>query len=85
MKLQIVKIGNSQGIRIPKALLEQTGLEGEVEVEVHDSSLILRPVRQVRQGWEEALAKMATAGDDALPHDAGWVGNQFDDEEWEWS
>ncbi len=30
MKTRVVKIGNSQGIRIPKPLLEQTGLEGEV-------------------------------------------------------
>jgi antitoxin MazE len=32
MKTRIVAIGNSQGIRIPKPLLEQTGLFGEVEI-----------------------------------------------------
>ncbi len=42
MKARIVRIGNSQGIRIPKLLLEQTGLHGEVELEVREGSLVLR-------------------------------------------
>ena len=45
MKTRIVRIGNSQGIRIPKPLLEQTGLRGEVEISAQDDSLIIRPAR----------------------------------------
>ena len=46
MKTHVVRIGNSQGIRIPKPLLEQTGLKGEVEITAQDDSLMIRPVRK---------------------------------------
>jgi len=42
MKAHIVRIGNSQGIRIPKLLLTETGLEGEVEIEVRGTHLVIR-------------------------------------------
>ena len=49
MKTRIVPIGNSQGIRIPKLLLEQTGLSGEVEISAEDDALVIRPVRRAGQ------------------------------------
>jgi antitoxin component of MazEF toxin-antitoxin module len=42
MKTHIVRIGNSQAVRIPKALLEQAGLSGEVEIRVEGNSLVIR-------------------------------------------
>ena len=51
MKTRIVPIGNSQGIRIPKVLLEQVGLKGEVELSVDGDSLIIRPAASPRAGW----------------------------------
>ena len=50
MKTRIIRIGNSQGICIPKPLLEQTGLRGEVEITARDDSLIIRPARRPREG-----------------------------------
>ena len=41
MKAQIIQIGNSQGLRIPKMMLEETGLAGEVELEVHPDGLLV--------------------------------------------
>jgi len=35
------KIGNSQGVRIPKPLLDQTGIKGDVEMEVEKSQIII--------------------------------------------
>ncbi len=66
MKTRIVRIGNSQGIRIPKPLLEQTGLRGEVEISAQDDCLIIRPARQPRTGWAAAFREMARRGDDGL-------------------
>jgi len=66
MKTRIVRISNSRGVRLPKPLLDQTGLSDEVEVEVHGNHLIIRPVRAPRAGWAEACAVMAAAGDDQL-------------------
>ena len=51
MKARIVRIGNSKGIRIPKPLLDQTGLQGEVEIQAKNGSLIIRPTRKPRAGW----------------------------------
>lgn len=66
VKTNIIKIGNSQGIRIPKLLLQQVGLGHEVEVEAQDGQLVIRPVVVARQGWEQAFQAMALAGDDQL-------------------
>src|SRR6185437_9313527 len=66
VRTHIVKIGNSQGIRIPKPLLEQTGLTGEVQLDVEADRLILRPVTKARQGWAAEFQRMAAAGDDQL-------------------
>lgn len=84
MKTRIVRIGNSQGIRIPKPLLEQTGLRDEVEVSVQDDALIIRPARKARVGWAEAFQEMARHGDDALLDDAAPSLSSWDQDEWEW-
>lgn len=82
IRTQIVKIGNSQGIRIPKLLLKQSGIRTEVEIEVHDDRLILRAVGRSRVGWEEAFAAMADQQDDVLLDDANTT--SWDASEWEW-
>jgi antitoxin MazE len=69
MKARIVRIGNSQGIRIPKPLLDQTGLSGEVEIDAQDDTLIIRPARRPRAGWAAAFREMAHRGDDTLLDD----------------
>jgi antitoxin MazE len=84
MKTRIVRIGNSQGIRIPGPLLEQTGLRGEVEISVRKDALIIRPVRRPREGWAAAFQEMARRGDDVLLDDAASSLSSWDDDEWEW-
>jgi len=84
MKTHIVRIGNSQGVRIPKPLLEETGLQGEVEITAEDGALVIRPVKKPRAGWDAAFEEMARRGDDALldgdtPNLSSW-----DEDEWEW-
>jgi len=85
MKARIVQIGNSQGIRIPKALLKQSGLNGDVELEVKDRQIIIRTARKPRDGWESKFRAMAENVDDelldkeALPHQSKW-----DENEWTW-
>ncbi len=70
MKTRIVAIGNSQGIRIPKPLLQQTGLSGEVDISAEDGTLVIRPARKPRAHWAAAFQDMARHGDDALRDDA---------------
>lgn len=83
MKTRIVKIGNSQGIRIPKPLLEQSGLGEEVELEVQPHQIVIRATKRPREGWNEAFRAMAIRGDDSLL-DPDVIETSWDDEEWEW-
>ena len=84
MKTRIVRIGNSQGIRIPKPLLEEAGLQDEVDLSAEDGTLIIRPVRNARAGWSEAFQEMARHGDDALLDDVPPTLSDWNEEEWEW-
>jgi antitoxin MazE len=82
MKTRLVRIGNSKGLRIPKSLISQSGLQDEVEITLKGNSLIIRPASNPREGWAEAFEQMARRGDDALLN--GDVANEFDETEWEW-
>jgi antitoxin MazE len=82
MRASLVQIGNSRGVRIPKALLEQTGLRDEIEMEVRGSQLVIRAAKHARAGWEEAFAKMAARGDDRLLDPM--AATEWDKSEWEW-
>ena len=84
MKTRIVRVGNSKGLRIPKALLEQTGLAGEVEITVSRNALVIRPLARPRAGWDAAFAEMARHGDDSPPDCDANFEHSFDKEDWEW-
>jgi antitoxin MazE len=84
MKANIIRIGNSQGIRIPKVLLEQTHLTGEVQLEVQGNQIIIRPLTQPRQDWEEKFRAMAERGDDRLLDEESRGQTSFDEDEWQW-
>lgn len=82
VKTRIVKIGNSQGIRIPRLLLEQSQLSEEVELALEQDQIIVRSARPVRHGWDEAFAQMHEQDDDALLDEH--IPTTWDEEEWEW-
>ena len=85
IKSRIIKIGNSHGLRIPKVLLEQLNLRDEVELEVEENHLIIRPVQTPRREWAEQFRAMAAHGDDQLLDDVSPSLSDWDDEEWNWS
>jgi antitoxin MazE len=79
MLISLRRIGNSHGILIPKPLLAQAGLEGEVEMTVERDAIVLRKPRpRVRSGWADACKLIAHAGHDEIE----WpeFGNLGDDE-----
>jgi antitoxin MazE len=82
MTVDVIRIGNSRGIRIPKTLIDQCGLGDKVELRVEKGRLIVAPQRQPRQGWEEALRAAGPGGADELLLDM--PPTRFDMEEWEW-
>ena len=83
MKAKIVKIGNSRGIRIPKPLIAQAGLTGDVDISVEEDRLVISAAERPRVGWAEAFRDMASKGDDILL-DTDLVESRWDEEEWEW-
>lgn len=83
MKSRIIRIGNSQGVRIPKVLLQEAGLSDDVEVTVEGSTITIRSATATRGGWDTAFQKMAEQGDDQLL-DAR-APTSFDEDEWEWA
>lgn len=84
MKARIVKIGNSQGIRIPKLLLERSKLAEDVELEAEDNRIIIRSLKQPRQDWDSAFRAMAARGDDELLDKSMLGQTQWDETEWQW-
>ncbi|MEX2092148.1 MAG: AbrB/MazE/SpoVT family DNA-binding domain-containing protein [Pirellulales bacterium] len=83
MRASIVRIGNSRGVRIPKPLLDQTGLNGEVDIRAEKDTLVIGPARRPREGWAAAFREMAQRGEDQLL-DAAPSWTQWDQDEWEW-
>lgn len=81
MKAQIIQIGNSQGIRIPKAILEESKISGEVELEVCADGILVRNIKKPRGDWDAAFKALADADDDqpltANPTD-------FEKKDWQW-
>jgi antitoxin MazE len=84
VKARLVRIGNSRGVRIPRSLLEQTGIGEEIELEAQKDRIVIRSARRPREGWEEQFRRMAERGDDRLLDDVPPSLTRFDDEEWEW-
>jgi antitoxin MazE len=84
LKTNIIRIGNSKGVRIPKLVLEACKLKGAVNLEVKNGSLIISPLKRPRQGWAEAFRRMAAAGDDKLLDAGSLPATEFDKNEWEW-
>ncbi|KPV53588.1 MazE family transcriptional regulator [Kouleothrix aurantiaca] len=83
IRTRLVKIGNSQGIRIPKMLLDQLHLDDDIELEVQDSQLIIRAAQTPRATWAAAFQAMAAQGDDTLL-DADLPPTAWEASEWEW-
>ena len=94
MKTKLVQIGNSRGIRIPKALIEQAGLNEHVELDLRGGELVIRPSQKSRKknpraGWDEAFAE-AIRKNGPIPElsdeDRAFLDlpNEFDEKEWKW-
>ncbi|WP_246804582.1 AbrB/MazE/SpoVT family DNA-binding domain-containing protein [Desulfosarcina cetonica] len=56
---KLVSIGNSKGLRIPKALLQKYGLKNSLLIEETDRGLLLRNKEESKLSWEETYKAMA--------------------------
>lgn len=81
-KGQLVRIGNSRGVRLPKVLIEQAGLEDEVELEVRGNTIVIGAPRKARRGWADAARRLGAEGRDVML-DAP-TPTRFEEEDWKW-
>lgn len=82
MKSQIIQIGNSQGVRLPKMLLEESRITGEVDLELHADGILIRNAQQPRAGWGDAFKLMAENEDDEILDARS--STKFDRKRWQW-
>lgn len=82
MKTKIIRIGNSRGVRIPKPLLEQAGLENEVLLRVVDDGIVIESADKPRAGWGEAARTLHERREDGLLDEM--IPTEFDESEWVW-
>ena len=82
IRTRFIRVGNSRGLRIPKVLIDQLGLGGEVEIDVQSDRLVIQSASRRREGWDKEFRKMAERGDDALldPYQP----TEWEKTEWEW-
>lgn len=66
MHIDLIKIGNSQGIRLPNAVISQLELKDKLDLEVSGDAIIIRNAKRPRSGWAQAAAQCHSAGDDAF-------------------
>ena len=82
LRAQIVKIGNSRGVRLPKLLIDQMGFDNEVEILVQRGQLVLRRAARPRHDWDEQFQAMSKSGHDRLIDKP--VSTKWDRSEWKW-
>ena len=82
MKTRLVRIGNSRGVRLPKAIIAQAGLTDEVELGVRDGAIVIARVTSARSGWAGAARQVHQRDEDLLIDPP--ISTFFDEKEWEW-
>ncbi len=83
MRVELIRIGNSRGIRLPKPLIEQCGFGNAVELYIEEDRLIIAPDRCPRRGWKDAFALAGPRNRDELLLE-GMPPSNFDAQEWTW-
>ena len=82
MTASVVQIGNSRGIRLPKNILRELNIRDEVEMIVHNDTLLIKNVeRKPREGWNKAFSQMSKAKEDKLMLNENIDSDDF---EWDW-
>lgn len=84
MQTNLIAVGNSKGLRLPKAILAQCGIEDRVSLKITQEGLLISPVRSPRQGWEERIKEECCSTADAELNAFTEISNTFDKEEWTW-
>lgn len=81
MKADIIKIGNSKGLRLSKVILKKYQIKDSVELILEEGQIVLKPIYSPRKNWDAEFKRMSKEGDDNL-----MIDDVFDDENFdEWN
>jgi antitoxin MazE len=81
---KLVRIGNSRGVRIPKAMIEQAGLTDDIEMIVRPGEVVLQPRRVRRAGWADSIKAAVEARGHDVDEEFLSLPSDFGEEEWTW-
>ena len=85
MTSKLRKIGNSEGVIIPKFMLQQLSIEKEISIQISGNQIIIEPKAKVpREGWAEQIQKAIEAEGPYKGDMFPGIVNDFDKEEWTW-
>jgi antitoxin MazE len=82
MKAKLIQIGNSRGVRLPKPLIKEAGLEDDVDISLRDGGIVIRSMGKARSGWKEAARKLHDRNGGVLVDRV--AATRFDETEWNW-
>jgi antitoxin MazE len=68
-------------VRLPKPLIEEAGLQEEVELRVQEGVVVIAPSAKAREGWAQAARRLRERGEDRLDP---VTDTHFDSEAWQW-
>lgn len=83
--VQLIKIGNSQGVRIPKALIKQAELNNQqLQFIITDEGLLIKPLKKPRSSWENSV-KEAQSTYQLNDEESLWLDAPLSsDDDWQW-
>ena len=84
MTVELVRIGNSRGIRIPKAIIDQCGFGETVDLRVERNLLVIAAERPPREGWAATIRQAVEASEEDQLLLNAVAPNEFDRNEWQW-
>ena len=85
IKTQLIQIGNSQGIRFPKAVIEQCQLSRDIELDLHKDHIVVRSLVSSRKDWDHAFASTKKAGKkEKMVAEVTALRHRWDETEWQW-
>ncbi|MEI8053877.1 MAG: AbrB/MazE/SpoVT family DNA-binding domain-containing protein [Bacteroidota bacterium] len=83
MKIKLINIGNSKGLRLSKALIQQYNITEDIQLELKEDGILLKPLAKPRSSWSEQFEKAVKPIE---KQEKKWMEarNRFDKEEWTW-
>ncbi len=83
---RLIKIGNSQGVRLPQTLLKMSGIKDEIAIFTENGQIIIRgeESQKNRIGWEKSFQEMTEENHDQILDKETISTSSWDELEWEW-